>query len=237
MTQAMTPAQAAAERLRDLREAAGATQHDLASAARRWGLDWTRATVANTEAGRREFGLIEAAVLTQAFRVDLGLDVEVADLVPSDGWIDVGNGRVRSRALRAALSGQADDAAPGDYEERWRAARKAAEDGAVGRALRAGASQAEAMLEVWPDATQAQLIAAEEDAYGDAEQKAARSLGVAPVVLSTAAHRLWGRGLTEERDRRAAEAAEDDATRRQLQAIRGHITRTLLEELRPLLDG
>jgi hypothetical protein len=54
------------------------------------------------------------------------------------------------------------------------------------------------------------------------EQEAARKLRVRPIDLAVAAFGLWGRSLTEERDRRAS------GTSRQ---AKGHVTRRLLAEL------
>ena len=71
--------------------------------------------------------------------------------------------------------------------------------------------------------------------YPDADRKAALRLGVAPEDVSRAAESLWGRTLTEERDERVAALAPEDATPRSMQALRGHITRTLLREIGPLV--
>jgi transcriptional regulator with XRE-family HTH domain len=65
-----------------------------------------------------------------------------------------------------------------------------------------------------------------------AEVKAAQALGVGRADLNMAARRLWGRGLTAERDRRLAEATGDrEVSARSRQAMRGHVTRQLLAEL------
>jgi transcriptional regulator with XRE-family HTH domain len=71
----------------------------------------------------------------------------------------------------------------------------------------------------------------------DAEAKAAARLGVEPIVVVRAAHRRWNLGLTDERERRIAERAGPDASPRTLQAIRGHVTRELLAELRPEVEA
>ena len=66
---------------------------------------------------------------------------------------------------------------------------------------------------------------------GEAEQKAARNLGVTSLAISTAAIVRWGRSLTDERDYRLRRRPAEDARPRSLQAQRGHITRQLLREL------
>jgi hypothetical protein len=76
------------------------------------------------------------------------------------------------------------------------------------------------------------------EAQDDAVQKAAAALRVRPDAIVAAAHRLWRRGLTDEREERLGRRpGPDTATARTLQAWRGHVTRELLEELRPLLKG
>jgi hypothetical protein len=82
-----------------------------------------------------------------------------------------------------------------------------------------------------PSRSQAQL-AEKHDAKGEAELKAARALGLAPLKLVHIAHRLWGRTLTAERERRLAERLTSTTSARAAQAMRGHITRSLLAELR-----
>jgi transcriptional regulator with XRE-family HTH domain len=74
------------------------------------------------------------------------------------------------------------------------------------------------------------------EAQDDAVQKAAAVLRVRPDAVVAAAHRLWGRSLTEEREERLRRRLGPDPTSaRRLQALRGHTTRELLDELRPLL--
>jgi hypothetical protein len=57
-------------------------------------------------------------------------------------------------------------------------------------------------------------------------------LGVEPLAVAKAARKLWDRSLTEERDRRLERR---DATPRSVQALRGHVTRALIAELRGAL--
>lgn len=62
----------------------------------------------------------------------------------------------------------------------------------------------------------------------EATAKAARRLGIQPEAADAAARRLWGRGLSAERDARLGTATRSRAD----QARRGHVTRHLIEELR-----
>jgi hypothetical protein len=74
-----------------------------------------------------------------------------------------------------------------------------------------------------------------EDADGAVEQQAALGLRVSALAIALAARKRWNSSLTEQRDRRLAEALRGDPSARRLQALRGHHTRALLVELRPLL--
>jgi len=71
---------------------------------------------------------------------------------------------------------------------------------------------------------------------GVAEHKASRRLGVSPEEVARAAGSLWSRSLAEERDARLRKLAPGGASARTIQALRGHITRTLLQELEPALQ-
>lgn len=64
----------------------------------------------------------------------------------------------------------------------------------------------------------------------DAEIKAARRLLVTPDEIAQRAIRLWGHSLTDERERRLNRTEGMD--RRSVQALRGHVTRQLVAELR-----
>lgn len=70
----------------------------------------------------------------------------------------------------------------------------------------------------------------------EAERHAARKLGQEPDQVVWIAYQLWGHGLTEEREARLAGRVEDEDPRR-LQALRGHVTRELLTELRQAMEG
>ena len=80
-----------------------------------------------------------------------------------------------------------------------------------------------------------------QEAADDATRKAAVVLRVPPMAVALAARARWNGvwGLTGEREHRLAVLLpgmqRDTAPGRKLQAFRGHITRQLLEELKPLV--
>jgi transcriptional regulator with XRE-family HTH domain len=76
------------------------------------------------------------------------------------------------------------------------------------------------------------------EATNEAEKKAARSLGISTRDLVVLAHGLWNRGLTDERDARViADASTVEVSKAKRQALRGHITRGLLAELRQAIEA
>jgi transcriptional regulator with XRE-family HTH domain len=76
------------------------------------------------------------------------------------------------------------------------------------------------------------------EATNEAEKKAARSLGMSAADLVILAHRLWKRGLTDERDGRVRdELGATELPKAKRQALRGHVTRRLLQELRQARDA
>jgi hypothetical protein len=70
-----------------------------------------------------------------------------------------------------------------------------------------------------------------ERAVLEAERKAARKFGVEADEIVVAAVSLWGHNLSTERDRRALQEVGPGDDARRVQAIRGHITRELLNEI------
>ena len=74
--------------------------------------------------------------------------------------------------------------------------------------------------------------------HGEAERKAARTLRVDVVELKKAARTLWRKSLLRERERLLTAELErrGDVDARTTQALRGHIMRKLLKELRAELD-
>lgn len=196
------------ERLRFARESHLLRQDELASIGRAWGLDWTQATVAAIEAGRRRLTLEEFLLLP---------------------WVASGSGTGPAYALGGKSTAmQLSEFFVGDPD---RPVRLSAAVTMKGRGLQEIVAGRAALDDASVEAlTRARL--AERDQWGDAERKAARRLGRTSLIVAGAARKRWGRSFTEERDARLAAQATSATPPRALQALRGHITRALIEELR-----
>lgn len=215
----------------------GLSQDDLASQIRNFGLNWTRATVASLEIGRRrDPTLRELCVLS------LVLYSDIVSLLPTgDTWVEVTPSfELRAHALVDVVVGARtmNELHPG---EDHRGGRRRA-PGTKGSweaevADRIGLIR-EQIIRIWPGpdspAYRAIITSAWEESRSEAVQGAARSLGVDAGVLGVAAHKLWGRGFLAERERRVKERA-GRVSRQGLRALRGHVTRQLLEEIQPLI--
>lgn len=229
-------------RVRWFRERAGLRQDEVAAVARRWGFDWTQATVATVEAGRRRLSCEESVLLPwivanqgpETAKRGTAAPIELPDLFPSSIGDYV---RINRRLLVDASS-------LGDIYRGH----------AKGRGLNfvdlpaSGdtVSENEAVLDcLWPGERQRDrgkggpirdiLVAAHVDKLADAEQKAARRLRTFPLAVAAAARKRWGRSFSEERDHRVNADLPEGAAARTRQARRGHVTRALLDELR--LEG
>jgi transcriptional regulator with XRE-family HTH domain len=235
------------ESIREWREASGKRQDDIAAVARKWGLRWTRATVAAIELGRRQLTVGEFLLLPCVLgfgHIDVkgtkGEFPELFHLLPEEGLISVTpETSVSSKALREILLGKAGEGWLGNFNtpelrnihSRWTTTQ---EDN------RRYLHEMKKVLDhVWPAANHNRKImeTVRENTAGDAEMKAAKKLSVPPLAVALAAHKLWDHSLTAERDRQVSEQTTDKTPPRTLQAIRGHVTRTLLTELQPLVAG
>lgn len=197
-------------------------QEDAAARARAYGLStWIRGTVAQAEVGARRFAIEELLLLTLVYETNLaeliaGNEHDLVELAP-DARLSVG-------ALRALLSGN-----------------RAVVDGLPAEAVDVPARRGtpprrpSRFPEVLAEAKRfgigdRSLLERAFDEVGDAERHAARKLNTTPERINLAAMRRWSRTLAEERDHRLSEQATD-APHRRRQALRGHITRTLITEL------
>lgn len=207
------------DRLRELRVDAELSQDDVAAAMRFLGVSWQRSTVATVEAGERSLSLEEVLVLALALSRLTHRDLRLSDLLPQ--WtgkeadefrILVGELEVEASDLVAVLGG-----------------RKVVASEAFTRPGVKLADLEDAEVYRWRSREPGATVARGREA----EQRAARKLGVEVDLVVAAAERTWGRGLTEERDRRLRDRLPKGTEPARARAISGHVTRELLEELAP----
>jgi transcriptional regulator with XRE-family HTH domain len=207
-------------RIHELAVDRGWSLEDVARTAQTFGLDWTRGTIAALKTGRRSLSVEELHIILVIFQVALpDLESELGDRV----------------ALSPGATVSAEDLPRIVRGEPPHSLQASMFDEAIRRFLRRSVPQLERLNRLW-DAPSEEQARAASDARGEAEQKAARRLGSEPLIVSVAAYRTWGHSLTEERERRLASSAPKDATPESLQRRRGHVTRRLVDELRPLAE-
>jgi transcriptional regulator with XRE-family HTH domain len=236
------------QRLRALREDGGKRQEDLAAAARGYGLSWSRATVAAIETGRRRLSVDELlllpATLTRLIAAEGAASggLLVADLLPERGdqWVAITpRTSVRVRGLRALLGAAAEPMSEQDFDiphrRQTRMAQAALKESIERWTTHTNTTWRRIMGRPLTSSDLTMVNQALEDADGAVEQQAARGLRVSAFAVALAARRLWNRSLTEQRDDRLAQHRRGAPSARRLQALRGHHTRALLVELRPLL--
>jgi hypothetical protein len=222
--------------MRALREQHGQRQDDVARAARVLGLAWSRSKVAALERGDKALPAEELLLLPLVLATAECGEPSLADLLPDgSGAVRLGDQIVMPAAVLAqVVRGEEIDISEIDspsiresfaWVETW------AEGGGLERLV----SMVGAATAVAPGRTWREWVAAER-AAGDAEQIAARRLGVPILAVVAAALATWGHGLTEERDARAAQRVGPGGSARSVQAARGHITRELYGELMPAIE-
>jgi len=212
------------ENVRRIREAAGARQDDVATAARVLGLRWTRSKIAALERGEKSLDLAEVVLLAEAMGEIAGQPVGVADLLAGDGAVRLSQSLVIHReALRRFLGGDSVRVLltdiPGGADAMARAIPRVPERIQRMKLLAGPDMRAE-------DLRHAATVA------GEAEERVGRTLGVSKMDVAYLAVGLWGRTLAEERDRRVG----DDVPLASRSAKRGRVTRRLVEDLRVRLE-
>lgn len=200
------------QRLRDWRNEFGASQEDLSNLVRVEGINWTRPKIAQIESGKRRLTIDELLVLS------------FATGKPLKYWLDPGEGHLRI-SERLVFSSEAAVAIASSRKPKTVVYRPH-EIGEV--RLPPDAFKAfEFSFESSPEATQ--------DIHTftgyEAEMNAASRFGVDPASVVLASRALWGQSLTPERDARAKVWLSKHDDKRTIQAMRGHMSRVLLDEL------
>lgn len=216
MTEARTVASIAGRNARNHRRQHSATLDDVAQAARRLGLRWSAGKVGDFEGGRVSPTVPTLFTVCAALGEATGSSVSLAQLLDAQTPVEVNESLiVPATAFREAFSSEpvtVRSMSAADNSQRATSLLESLRD-----------------LPEWAGELDAQVWRRVEAGSGDAELKLARSLGVPPVHVVAASALLWGRSLTQERDRRAGDGA--NAQRR------GIISRTLGNEIRTVLNG
>ena len=219
------------DRLKELRIEQDLTREEVARRARQVGLPWSPIIVASFENHRRKtVALEELLLLSYAFRIEPG------DWFVGNGWAKLSPDAMASLGMiRAMLAGSPTDSWMRINDRLWDDPEFQDAPGVLGAQFeRLNDRILTAKAYLGPEASTETAIQAVEAAAGEAEVKAAYKFQVEPLQVSLEAFKNWGRGLTQERDRRFGEAARQ-VSFRSLSASRGHITRSLLKELAPKL--
>ncbi len=183
------------------------------------GLNWDRSTVTRIELGQRQVSAAELLALAVLY------NRPVADLLPSEKCQLTTEVSATPEALRDVLTGRARRHGVQFGSQFWTAFDQTKSK------LMEGARRTQARFPRVPGIV---IIEAAKHANDDAVVKAARKLGVDPLDVAVASMSKFERSLTDERDSRVG--AQRGESMRARQARRGHVTRQLLDEIRPALD-
>jgi len=186
------------ENVRRLREKRALTQHELAQAWKRQGLNWARSKIAALEAGNRP--RVDCAELVM---MAAGLEATLADLFEGSGEVHLTpHPRIfRRESLRSAFNGEPVESLP------W---------------LLPGPEREAALEHILASVDAINPWNPPSEADGEL----ARRLGVPTDAVVKAAMSIFdGRTLTEERDRRVNSLGQMPMSERM--AHRGHVTREL----------
>ncbi|MBA2439363.1 MAG: hypothetical protein H0V50_01660 [Thermoleophilaceae bacterium] len=215
---------ALAAHIRRCRQAEGWSHEDLAGRAVLFGLPWKRATVADLEARRRDLKVEELLLLPAI----LGQGDLLAFLDAHAGKsVRLGGGRVATSALREIAAAHFGDVPMGQIS--------ALEDSVLGGPAPARLLEVAKVIHDTARDPDVSAWPKHHAAWGsrrEAEVYAARSLKVDPLDVLEASYRLWGHGLTEERNGRAEALPGGGHEARR----RARVSRQLIQDLRAALE-
>ena len=225
------------ENCRRIRVDAGVTQNALAKHACDAGLRWTASKVGQFERGQYNPALSTFLAVSYALSTATGGVVVPADLVRSDGYVVI-NDRLdpQSDLLEAILRGKspwnvgydpADPLGPGlPPSQLGRTAELMRDPAYINAMVNFGSARLDDRLRY------SEIPLKEYEAIrrqsGLDEQRVTKRLGITPELLIGASWQLWHQSFSEERDLRAGADASPQK--------RGHISRTLIQELREELS-
>jgi hypothetical protein len=198
--------------VRKHRERLGASHDDLAQALRDRGWRASGPVLVALERGNRRVGFEEVLLLADVLHVPVTALLETPDLVRLGWLIPERDGHLIARLTSSHFH------YTGDAPETW---------GLLERARRASQLSMSTHAGVAP---RGHVVG--DESLREAERHAAERLGIPPAEVVGRAYALWGQTLSEERDARAARRIDANTTKRQRAAVRAHVTRKLLDQLR-----
>jgi len=191
-----------AANLKRLRLEGSATPDDVARAARSHGLEWTASWVGSVERGQKQLTAEQLVALPFVLTDVLGHRVSLADLLHTDEPVLLTR-PAASRPPPVSAAYLHEVLTSAGYRRHFNAPGVPATppDPAASATQRAAAKMREIGRAGLGNVDVRALAKAEAGAT-DVEEKLARKLGVAPIVVIAASAALWGRSLTEERNDR-----------------------------------
>lgn len=203
------------------------TADELATATRRWGLNWGTGRISDLEAGRVSPTIPTLVALAAALGDVRGEPVPIADLTRSEGFIALTSElTLSSDALARFLNGEpvvvrVSEVLSGQDQLQFAFAAQRDQFDA----------QLDAVRAINPELANVKTGALRtvQRRSGEVEQRMAKALGVESFVIDYAAAYLWQRTVADERDARVT----GDASAQK----RGRVTRQLQAELRAVLQG
>lgn len=222
------------DRVRAIRESAGARQQDLSDAAKRLGLTtWSRTRIAALERGDKAISAEDLIRLVAMLHSLCKRQVDIAELFDDPRVVEVSESVfIPARRIAKVLCGGVDGqviryllTTPEFSRSQWDTPERAE---AADRASRILAAAGRGLPTVGESRTVAMGI-------GEADERARRDLGLAEYPFEMLCLVMWGRALSAERDARLESAGASDGTAGSLAARRGRVTRALLHEARDRL--
>jgi hypothetical protein len=213
---------------RRIRVDAGVTQNVLAKHARDKGLRWTASKVGDFEVGRTMPTFATVLLAAGALAAATQTDVQLADLVESDGFVTLSDSfDPTGHVLRALIRGErswdgliAEEVghykrmiADPDFRQKMREALGSLGGDAAGR-------YPDVPLKEWHEILRRS---------GVDEERLAKKLEISADLLAAVSWTLWRRSFSDERDRLAGPDANAQK--------RGRISRTLQVEIQKELNG
>jgi hypothetical protein len=211
------------------------SQDGLARNIRYRGIQWTRATVAAIETGRRSVSLVEGVALADVLGVGLG------DLVSTtSSHVKVDLGIWSSDYLAGAVTGDTDGIEDAFQSDELRHLSRVASQGIKDTLGRFSLLRSRWGRDV---SMKPAAVVERESRIGDVEATVASRLesrtrlGVTGLEVVVAADAMWRRSFTEERERRvAAQRPAAVLSPRTRQALRGRATRDMEREMQKAIE-